>query len=68
MLEELHNCLTYIENTPLKEIDLDILFEIIEQYNTLYIDPNDECPLESSILGDIEVAFFNAECAQIDED
>ena len=68
MLEKLKETLTYINNTQVQDIDLDILFEIIEEYNTLYINPDDECPLESSILGDIEVAFYNAEDLQNDEE
>ena len=68
MLEKLQETLTYVNNTPVQDIDLDILFEIIEEYNTLYNDPNDECPLESCILGDIEVAFYNAEDVQNNEE
>jgi len=68
MLEQLKQILDYINRTPLKELDLDILFDVIERYNAHYADPNDECAYESSLLGDIEVAYVNAEYAQIDED
>ena len=68
MLEQLKKTLDYINKTPTQRLDLDILLSVIEQYNAHYVDPNDECAYESALLGDIEVAYVNAEYAQIDED
>jgi len=68
MLEQLKKTLDYINKTPIYRLDLNILLAVIEQYNTLYVDPNNECPFESALLGDIEVAYFNAELVQINEE
>ena len=68
MLEQLKKTLDYIKKTPIYRMDLDILLDVIEQYNALNIDPNEECPFEAALVGDIEVAYDNAEHAQIDEE
>ena len=67
MLEKLIAVLEYIkvQLQTCSEIDLNILDEIIEEYTLEALnDPEGECPFESSMLGDIEVAYYNAEANQ----
>ena len=67
MLEQIKETLNYINITPISDLDLDLLLNIIEAYNQINMDPNEECPFQAAMIGDIEVAYINAEYAQINK-